>query len=450
MNILSTVISWFKNTFNVNPEEKQSTETYSDYHDVHNISVTATLSERLTTLATVDSTVEVVGDNQRAKYLNNIMSWISNSKLPTIGQICLGTGDCIVKPNTDGTRIGLDIIENEDFYIVDRTGDFLYGVIIRCEKIRKNNEKYERFEYQRLHEVEGMKYVTISQHAFKNGKPCNLGEIVAWREMQENQIVPNVDRLLFGRFKCPKVNRHDINSANGVPITSGADEIIREIKASYRRFNSEFEAMEPMIFADKRVFKAKVVTKDGVKQEVPSLPKGKERVIASTGYSGAIDGTPMIKEWAPNIRDTSLDNGIERNLRMLELFCGLSEGILSKSTLTYTNTDEVRKSTQSTFAFITNFRNVLEQGLNDLMYSIDAILNYNGVVAPGEYTINYDWSDSFVESMTERFNQMLQAQNMDAISKAEFRSWVMNEPLNVAEDNIAKIKSDGIDDIANE
>lgn len=440
MNLISTVIEWFKNTFNIKTVDKPLKEINSDYHDVEQISVTATLSERLTTLATADSSVEVVGDNQRAKYLSELMGWISNTKLDTIGQICLGTGDCLVKPNTDGERIGLDIIENKDFYIENRTGDFLYGVVIRCEKIEKENDIYERFEYQKLHETEEMKYVTISQHAFKNGKPCPLGTISAWADFQEIQTIPNVDRLLLGRFKCPKVNRHDINSANGVPITSGAEEIVREIKASWRRYNYEFEAMEPMIFADKRTFKSKVVTKDGVRHEVPNLPKGKERIIMNVG-TGSIDGEPMIKEWSPNIRDTSLDNAIERNLRMLEMFCGLSEGIMSKSTLTYTNTDEVRKSTQATFAFITRFRKVLENGLIDLMYAINVLANYNDLTPQGEYTLNFDWSDSFVESMTERFNQMLQANNMDAISTAELRAWVMSEPIDVAEAKLLEMQA---------
>lgn len=446
MNLISTVIEWFKSTFNIKTVDKPLKEISSDFHDVDRISIAAALAERLTTLAIADSSIEVLGNNKRTQYLNQLMEWIVNTKLAVIGQICLGTGDCLVKPNTDGNRIGLDIIENKDFYIVDRTGDFLYGVVIRCEKINKEHDVYERFEYQKLHEIEGMKCVTISQHAFKNGKPCSLGTIGAWADFEEVQTIPNVDRLMLGRFKCPKVNRHDINSANGVPITSGAEEIVREIKASWRRFNNEFEAMEPMIFADKRVFKTKVVTKDGVKREVANLPKGKERVIMNVGSSGAIDKDPMMKEWAPAIRDASLDNAIERNFRMLEMFCGLSEGILSKSTLTYTNTDEVRKSTQATFAFITTFRKVLENGLNDLMYAVDKLANYNELTAPGEYKINFDWSDSFVESMTERFNQMLQANNMDAISTAELRAWVMSEPIDVAEQKIEELQAKNLGD----
>jgi hypothetical protein len=158
--------------------------------------------------------------------------------------------------------------------------------------------------------------------------------------------------------------------------------------------------------------------------------------------STQVDGSPLIHEFNPEIRQADLDAGIERNFRMLELFCGLSEGILSKSTLTYTNTDEVKKSTQATFAFITNFRNVLESGLNDLIYAINIICNFNELTPMGDYDINFDWSDSYVESMAERFNELLQARNMEVISKAEFRSWVMSEPLELAKKQITEIDSE--------
>ena len=131
---------------------------------------------------------------------------------------------------------------------------------------------------------------------------------------------------------------------------------------------------------------------------------------------------------------------------MLELFCGLSEGILSKSTLTYTNVDEVRKSVQATYAMITNFRGVLEEGLNDLIYAVDIICNYNEITPPGTYNIDYNWSDSYIESMRERFNQLLQGLNMDVISKAEFRSWLKDEPLEVSEQIIAEMEKKNLGD----
>lgn len=450
MEIFSIIVNWFKRLFGIKPVSKTERELSSDFDEIDKISVTATIAERLTTLATVDSSIEVVGENKRAQFLNTFVKWIFNNKLASIGQICLGTGDCIVKPNTNGKRIGIDIIQNRDFVIVEIIGDFLISVLVRCEKVIKDNRIYERWEYHKLNEYEDKSYVTIQQYAFLENKQVSLSCIPAWEGLRETTIIPNVDRLLLGRFKCPKVNRNDINSPNGVPITSGAEEIVDQVKKSYRRFNAEFEAMEPMIFADKKVFKPSIVKrKDGSTKEVPVLPKGKERVVMNVNGNNAIEGDPMIKEWAPQIRDESLEAGIERNFRMLELFVGLSEGILSKSSLTYTNVDEVRKSTQATFAFITNFRNVLEQGITDLLYAIDKIANYNMITPMGEYTINFDWSDSFIESMQERFNQLLQGLNLDTISKAEFRAWIKNEPLEIAEAKIAEMEAKGndIDDV---
>ena len=443
---MNDIINWFKGNFGIAPEKKSDTETDSDFDKADDLSITATLAERITVLATVDSTVEVVGNNQRATFLNKYMKWIINSKLAPISMICLGTGDCLARPNTNGSRIGLDIIQNKDFRIVDSVGDFLISVMIKCDEIKKGTVTWERWEYHKLNEQDGTNFVTIEQVAFKNGKRINITEVDSWANLKEMQIVPNVDRLLFGRFKCPKLNRYDINSSNGVPITFGNERIVDQVKASYKRFNEEFENLEAMIFADKRVFKAERVKQaDGSYKERASIPRGKERVIKNVS-NPSIDGNALIKEFAPNIRDASMDAGIERNLRMLELFCGFNEGVLSKSTLTYTNTDEVKKSSQATYSFISNLRKVYDQGLEDLMYAVNAICNYNNITPMGDYEIVSDWSDSFVESTAERFNQLLQSLNMDTISKPEFRSWVMNESLEVSEEKIAEMNGGVIDE----
>jgi A118 family predicted phage portal protein len=442
-SFFSGIIEFFKNLFGIKPERKTNEEIASDFHDTR-MSITGVIAERLTTLALADSSIEVVGDGARAKFLNIFMQWFYKSKLTAVGNVCLGTGDVLARPNTDGKRIGIDLIENQNFVIVDSVGDFLYSVLIKCDEVKKDNNIYERWEYHKLNTTaDGVSYVSITQVAFKNGKQTPIGDVPAWANIKENQIIPNVDRLLFGRFKCPKINKNDINSANGVPITAGNEYIVAEAKKSYERYNQEFDASKKFIFADKRVFKTqKRKNKDGNTVEVTKLPEDKKNVIMTVNGSTQVDGSPLIHEFNPEIRQADLDAGIERNFRMLELFCGLSEGILSKSTLTYTNTDEVKKSTQATFAFITNFRNVLENGLNDLIYAINIICNFNELTPMGDYDINFDWSDSYVESMAERFNELLQARNMEVISKAEFRSWVMSEPLELAEKQIAEIDSE--------
>ena len=165
MGFVNNIISWFKSTFGITPEKKSERESDSDFEIVDDLSITATLAERITVLATVDSTVEVVGDNMRANFLNKYMQWIVNTKLAAISEICLGTGDCLARPNTNGNRIGIDIIQNKDFIIVESIGDFLLSVLIKCDEIQKGSVVWQRWEYLKLHEEEGKSYVTINQYA---------------------------------------------------------------------------------------------------------------------------------------------------------------------------------------------------------------------------------------------------------------------------------------------
>ena len=63
----------------------------------------------------------------------------------------------------------------------------------------------------------------IRNVAFKGSNEIPLSQVPAWKDIPEEQIIPNVDRPLFGRYKSPTVNRADVNGVNGVKITAGVD-----------------------------------------------------------------------------------------------------------------------------------------------------------------------------------------------------------------------------------
>lgn len=54
------------------------------------------------------------------------------------------------------------------------------------------------------------------------------------------------------------------------------------------------------------------------------------------------------------------------------------------------------------------------------------------------------------ENSTEMFNMLLQSVSVNATEKAELRSWLHNEPLDVARDRVAEIEaeSEPIEDVA--
>ena len=404
----------------------------NDFFDVNHISVTAAFAERLSTITLTGSKLNVEGTNKRAELIEEVANQIYQDHLKNACTFALGTGSALIKPNTDGERFGFDIVQENDYVITGNIGNYIYAVLIKSSEYETMYSKYTLIESQEIKESNGTKYVEIKYSAFKDDKECPIAE-TRWKDYK-TQIIPNVDRLLFGRIKCPTTNRKGINSPNGVPITFGLGEVVNNSKDSYRQYNQERKDKESYIFANKSIFK-----KD--RQGKPVLPVGKERLFMSTPSRG-VDDNNLINIYSPEIRDTSLDNAIERNFRVLELMAGLGEGLLSKSTLTYTNMDEVRAMKQATYSFMDRFRESIDACIEDVLYAVDVIANYNNMTPQGEYKAYIDWSDEYMSSVSERFNQYMQAENAGWIEAAEGRAMLMNEDIDEAREAIEKIKGE--------
>lgn len=398
------------------------TETVNDFYDVNNISMTAVMSDRIATLTLAESSVDVEGTSERAKELNSIATNLFEitSKETIVAQ--LGTGDCLIVPVTDGKYYGADIIENRDFYITNSIGGKIIGVVIKRDSIVKDNHTYERYEYQALEELDGVTVCFIRQIAYKDDKEIDLNSVQEWMYVPKEQYITNVDRLLLGRFKCPTVNRENINSTQGVPITYGLSVAVEKAKESYMRFNEEYKKKETKIFADKTLFKK---SKDKDDYYIPD--DGLYQLMRSN-----TDGQLPIKEFSPQNQFEELKGAVEFNFKMLETFAGLSTGVLSEADADIVTATAIRASLQNTFAFITKIRTLYARGFEDFIYACNMLMNKNDKVG-GSYELSFDWSDKMMEATLETFNMLLQSLGMDIISKAEMRSWMMNEKLSVSE-----------------
>lgn len=406
-------------------ELKKKNTSNLDYFVTNDISITAAMSGRIATLTLMDSDVNVSGENKRAKYLNEIVEELEQEQLKGAVEVALGTGDCLIKPYTDGDNIGFDLVPSTDFIVTDNIGKKIKGCLIKCDEYEKNNHIYERVEYH--HIEEGSLY--IEQLTFIDGKEIEISR-TRWEGI-EDVIIPNTDYMLFGRIKCPMINRGDLNSVNGVPITYGMDKVVKSSVESYNRFNREMEDKETMVFADKTI-----INKDQYGNFV--LPKGKRRIFQS--IKGGIDNNHMIHEYSPEIRSEALKEGIEQNFKMLELLAGLSAGILTAPTTNYATATEMKANLELSFAFIQSVRRHIESAIDDLLKGTYVLMNANNITPMGEYEVIYNWSDSYIQEMRDRLNALLQAESIGAVSKAEVRAFVQNEPLDLATEKVEEIK----------
>lgn len=421
-----------------------------DYSSVDDISLTAVIAGKLATLAMQDSDITIEGTGARAQFMQSFLDYYMGDRIDVAAEVALGTGDCIAKPYTDGIRLGVDIIKNSDFVVCDAIGNDILSCIMKTGEIREDvGTLYERFEAQMVRKAgttggDTVDVLVIRNFAMKNGREIPLSAVPAWAGIRPEELVPNVHKPLFGRYKSPAVNRADVNSVHGVKITNGLDGAMAQAVEAYNRFNREYASAEKLIFVDKSM-----MNRDGNGNLV--YPDGKKNMFMLMRASGRKDGTSdLIQEHTPDIRSADLEKGIEVNNRMVELLCGLSQGILTPPTTSYATATEMRAALQNTFAVITKFRRQLEKGTNDLLEAVDVIANRNNMSPLGPWNAQYDWSTSYIEQINERFNQMVVAHGLGAVDTAEIRAFEMDEDYETAKKRVQQIEEENAEALTEE
>lgn len=426
MNFLKTIFIKIGNLMGLELQQKDLLQK------IEEIPITKTIANKLSMLALMDSDISIVGVSKRATYFQDILKSYIYERIEIACEIALLTGDCLLKPYTDGNNIGIDLVKSNDFIVCDSIGNFIKAIIVKCDEIKKGINTYTRYEVQMLKEMNGVSCLVIKQFAFNGESQVPLNVIEAWGNIKEEQIIPNVNQLLVGKIKSPTVNVDNVNSVNGVSVTDGLDKAIKYVIDAYNRFNQEFKDKEGIIFASKSMF-----TKDENYGNA-ILPKGKERLFHL--IKGVSDKN-NIEFISPEIRVDALERGIELNLKVLEMLCGLSSGILTAPHTNFATATEMKASLQSTFAFMNRFRHNIELGVQQLFYGLDILLNVNKITPIGEFQVIFDWSSSYVEQLTEQFNRLMQGEAIGVVKPEEVRAFILDEDIETAKQIVEEIKS---------
>lgn len=399
--------------------------------------ITRMMSNRVANLALLDSQISITGESKRASFLDNLFKATIQSKINVACEVSLATGDCLIKPYTDGKLVGFNIIPSNDFAIIDSVGDFIKSVLIRVENLLTEQGVLTRAELHRLIEEEnGTTSVEVTTMAFLDDQRIPLSNVGQWSHIPEVIKISNVNNLLFGRIKSATVSHKAINSPYGAKITDGLEPLINECIKAFNRFNKEFEDKETMIFADKTIFG---------KDEYGRVQLGAKSKLVQTIRGD--DTKNLIDVFSPEIRSQELQDALEVNFRAIETASGLSNGVLSTPRTANATATEILAGLRNTYAYVSSFRKNIERGVRELVYAIDIILNANNITERGEYDVTFNWSSTFITHLSEEFNQLMQAESIGAISLAEIRSWLTDEDMQTAEEKVKEIlRSRGIDD----
>lgn len=401
----------------------------SRYEDIKNINFTSIFSNKLTTLSVTESSVSVVGDNDRAEFLNLCISNVWD-KIKKITGMALGTGGCVIVPYVNGGRLLFDIVSQDRIIINKKQGEIIKSATILADSITINDKIYYRW----------VNYDVIDDIVYITNKTTNetgsIREIEQWKGI-EDRAISGVDKVLFAFIKSPVDNKAS-NDFYGVPITFGCDSIINEIYECLKDIKEEFQLKQVRVFANERLFK-----KD---------PKTGKMILPSKAFiAGNTEGTnSMLEEFSPEIRDSSYYNRLLNLFDLFEKSVGTSKGILTPPETRGATATEIKAGLYDTYALITDIRKEIEKGIKDYIYSCDILINYYELASQGEYNLNFDWSYSLIESSSESWAQLKDAQAMGIKSKAEVRQWLNpNESIDEAQSKIDDIKKSepSLDDI---
>lgn len=434
----------------------QPQQAYSDAASKGTVgSVESQICESLATLVTSGFRMPVVG-GQRAAQLSDIAKDFVLNYFTNAMSMAFLSGDAIIVPSWNGHGFDNVVVDSGNFAILGANGREITSVIYVVDKKTMKNtstvytlmRKVELVPYTAVDGTQAMatRYKTyIMRDQQMSG--LTLADFPDWAEHNEDEwIVPNTPRLLVARYRSFALDPRNPNAQKGTPICFGASQPIKEIHYLDSQMHSEFELSEKAVFADRSLFhkKYKRDNQGNIIDAVVDLPKGKERLFQSL----ADGGTPTLKEWAPSIQLQPYLDGLQEQYRKVENAVGISHGILSNpNSAGYENVDNVRKSMRKTQAFVNAARNVAEGMLGELVVCWDTLLNYYGIGAVGEYHVEYQWSDDYINTFSDQLNAIVAGQAFGGADAVDYRMLVFNETPEVAADRVAAIKESDSDDL---
>ncbi len=346
-------------------------------------------------------------------YINQIyQKFLKNIQTNTeymIGKSCI-----FFKPYFDGKKINVNVVQADKFIPVSFSDD---GELISCiivDQITEESTVYTRLEYSSLND----NVMTTRNIAYKGRKEgtiletkIDLKSVNKWKNIEENSAIEGVDKLIGGFATTKLANTIDNSSPVGMPIYHNALNTLKEIDKQFSRTLWEYEGSELAIDVDETVLKSN--GKGGF-----IVPKGKERLFRKFDFDETKDKSYNI--FSPEIRDTSMFNGLNELLQKAEVQCHLEHGILSKPQTVEKTATEMKIMKQSYYTTVKNIQTSMQQALDDLIYGIYVLCKLYGIPVRPSYVVEHDWDDSILVDKEQSRNQALIERNNQITSDVQY------------------------------
>ncbi|MFV0550357.1 MAG: phage portal protein [Anaerorhabdus sp.] len=383
--------------------------------NVQSANLPASIASELARLVTLELKTEVTGST-RANVINEIYKKvISNLRVDT--EYACAKGGLIFKPYVNGTDIHVQVIHANNFFPITFNSNNEMNSCVFVDRIFKGTLIYTRLEYHSFSNKELVvnNYAYLSSNDMSLGHEIALSSVEEWSMIEPYTVFKNVKKIPFGYFKIPIGNTLNSNSVIGSSVYSKAIQLIKEADKRYSQICWEYEAKEVAVHISEGALKYDKI------YDKFMYPGGNERLYRTVMFDNGAKDKPYLDTYSPDIRDSSLFNGWNRQLRLIEFNCSLAYGTLSDNEVEAKTATEINTSKQRSYSFVSDIQMSLQKALEDLVDAIDFYMTIYRLSPLGDNKVSFKWDDSIVvDATTERMQDRLDVQ-MGTMSKVEYR-----------------------------
>lgn len=396
----------------------------NEYTEMGDINFSAIFSNKIANYIMADSSMEITGENARQDLLQKIgqSMW---RKMKKITAMSLGSGGIVIVPYVAKGKLYYNLV-TQDRLTIDKTdGELITGATILAERkdIQTGLGLTKTYIRWTNYDVSDLGVLTITQkYTDETGAVIPTPEF--WQNINEVMSISGVDRVPFGFIKSSISNRRT-NDLYGVPITYGCDEIIKEIKETYKQIQKEYEQKKTRVFVDETM--------------IDDKGKWSADIFTPIDAGTGSKDSAFYELYDPAFRPYT--ERLQELFARLEKAVGTSRGILTEIETTDATATAIKKAMFDTWTIVDDMRTNIEKGLEDFFVSCNVLANAYNLTPNGEYQIEYDWSNNLLEDTTEQFNQLTVALDKGIYSKAELRNWLVpSETMEESEKAVKEIE----------
>lgn len=341
-----------------------------------------------------ESELKIDGAGEAANFLQNLLDRFSPILQTNFG-MGLALGGLTIKPYFANGEICMSMIPADRMFPVTFSE---YGSLrdtVFVEPYVQGDVYYTRLEYHTFQPDNQIcsiaNYTFRSHQADTLGVPCELSE-TPWDGLEPFSNI-SANAPLFGYFKVPKANTVDRTSPMGVSVFAAA---IPQILQADKLWNSilwEYASKETMIFATQDMFNRFDKMSEHDKRLYKMLMHGEEGKVVP---------------FSPDIRDSSLFNGLNHILQRIEFACHFAYGTLSEPVETEKTATEIKMAKQRSYVFVSALQQQTETAIRQALQAAAVLAVYHGLIPSSDFTLSCNWGDSVLEDTDARFQRHLQ------------------------------------------